>query len=146
MLLRLLFHTFFNEKRQNHTYFWKYGWYWRCMNGGFVSFSLLFFSSSGCITPLLCLLLLHPQEGFKVSVLFRHYRRVSHSPKARVTHLHSCHSLAFGLIWVTCVLCPRARHQVVLSLVNWLPLAHKSTQTPDFGICEQSEKSVVLLM
>ncbi len=49
----------------------------------------------------------HPlpkKEGSKVSVLFRHSHRVSDRsvrltrPKARVTHLHSSHSLAVGLI------------------------------------------------
>ena len=145
--------TFLMKRDRNHTYFWKYGWYtenerWVCF-----FFSLSFFSSSGCITPLLCLLLLHPKKNPKLlhffvtvaaflTVLLRLTR-----PKARMTHLHIFHSLDVSLIWVTCVLkwpqskTPSSVMPGELAANRW----HKSTQTPDFGSRGQSEKSVILL-
>ena len=62
-------------------------------------------ASSRSITALLCPLLLHPQEGAKVSFLFVTATtfltilvRLTR-PKAHVTHLHSSHSLTtVGLI------------------------------------------------
>ena len=134
MRLRLLFHLFLINKDQNHTYFFKI-WVVPKRNVIFVSFSLSIFFSSRCITPLLCLkVLLSHQEGSKVNVEYFFARATAFlTILVRLTRevLRICIVLiALMLVWFESLLSwngPRARYQVVLSLVSLLPLGSIKT-------------------
>ncbi len=119
---------FLMNKDRNHTYFGKYGWSWKWMAGLFLSRSRSSFSLDACSALPSALAAPRKIQSFCTFS--------SLSP--RFSKPFSCVSLvqryvwriyivliAFLLVWFESLVSwngPRARNQVVLSLVSWLPL------------------------
>ena len=120
------------------------------VDGGFVSFLLLFFFSSGCITPLLCLLLLHPKKDAKFLYFFV-TATMFLTFLVRLTRLQRyvwciCKVLIVLLLfWFESLVSwsgPRARHQVVLTLVSWLPLSNINVPKHQISVSADKVKNL----
>ena len=130
MIVRVLFHLFhYKNKDRNHTSFLKNGLSWKWTVGLFLSRSRFYFNLDAllrCSVFCSCTPKKDPKFLYLFVIAHRHVWRIFIVP------------IVLLLVWLESLVSwngPRARHQVLLSLVSWLLLGNiKAPKSLDFGI------------